>query len=138
FVSSGQLYHYMLQPCGTPSPTPTATATSTGTPSPTPTATATFPSTPTPTPTPGSCLVANPGFETGTFSGWTQSGDTGFTTVATIMPHTGAFAAHLGPLTEGFLTQTLTTVPGQNYHVSFWLALDDGTPNDFSATFAGT
>ena len=61
------------------------------TPSPTPTATATVPPTPTPTPTPTTtptgCLVANPGFETGTFSGWTQSGDTGFTTVSTIMPH---------------------------------------------------
>src|ERR1700730_5234936 len=48
--------------------------------------------TPTPTPSPGACLVANPGFETGDFTGWTQSGDTGFTTVENIMPHSGAFA----------------------------------------------
>ena len=98
--------------------------------------------TPTATPTstvPPTCLVVNPGFETGSFSGWTQSGDLGFTNVTSNMPHSGSFAADLGPLTEGFLTQTLPTVVGQSYHVSFWLALDaDGTPNDFSATFAGT
>ena len=49
-VSTGQLYHYTLAGCttptptpsGTPSPTATATATSTGSPSPTATATATF------------------------------------------------------------------------------------------------
>ena len=43
----------------------------------------------------------------------------------------------MGPLSEGFLSQTLTTVVGQSYNVSFWLALDTGTPNDFSCTFAG-
>jgi hypothetical protein len=43
----------------------------------------------------------------------------------------------MGPDPTGFLTQTLTTIPSQNYNVSFWLAADPGTPNSFSATFAG-
>jgi hypothetical protein len=46
-------------------------------------------------------------------------------------------AAHLGPLSEGFLSQTLTTIPGHSYNVSFWLAVDSGTPNNFSCSFAG-
>jgi hypothetical protein len=103
------------------SPTPTPTAGPSGT----------------PTPPPG-CLVVNPGFETGNFSGWTQSGDTSFTTVSNIMNHSGSFAAQLGPLTEAFLSQTITTVVGQTYNVTFWLADDAaGPPNDFSASFAG-
>src|SRR5439155_8973507 len=71
-------------PAGTGTPTPTATGTP-PTPTPTATATATVPPTPTPTPTANSCLVVNPGFETGDFTGWTQGGDTGFTTVSTDM-----------------------------------------------------
>jgi hypothetical protein len=90
---------------------------------------------PTPTPTPGACDVVNGGFETGDFSGWTQSGNLGNTLVTSTMAHSGTFSAQLGPVANGgFLTQTLTTVPGQSYNISFWLAVDSGTPNDFSAS----
>jgi N-acetylneuraminic acid mutarotase len=89
----------------------------------------------------GVCLVQNGGFETGDFTGWTQSGDLSFTTVSTTMPHSGTFSAQLGPATsDGFLDQNIATVPGQVYTVDFWLAQGafGGTgPNDFSASFAG-
>jgi hypothetical protein len=35
------------------------------------------------------------------------------------------------------LTQSIATSPGQLYNVSFWLESPGGTPNDFSASFAG-
>ena len=37
-------------------------------------------------------LVSNPGFETGDFTAWTQSGNTDFTFVDGL-PHSGEFAA---------------------------------------------
>jgi N-acetylneuraminic acid mutarotase len=86
------------------------------------------------------CIDVNGDFETGSFSGWTQSGDLGFTSVSTTDPHSGTFSAQLGPLSEGFLDQTIATVVGQTYTVDFWLAQGffGGTgPNDFSASFAG-
>jgi Protein of unknown function (DUF642)/PEP-CTERM motif len=84
-------------------------------------------------------LVANPGFETGDFTGWTTGGNFQFCSVGTDMPHTGNFAADLGPAgSDGTLSQTFATSAGQMYSVSFWLAVDaGGTPNDFSASFAG-
>ena len=88
----------------------------------------------------GTCIVVNGDFETGDFTGWTQSGDTSFTSVSTTMPHSGSFSAQLGPLSEGFLDQNITTVPGQVYTVDFWLAqgaFGGAGPNDFSASFAG-
>jgi hypothetical protein len=80
-------------------------------------------------------IVTNGGFETGNFSGWTQSGDTGSTGVAGTFdgtpPHSGNFAAHFGPTGAlGFISQTLTTTVGTSYTLSFWLAhpyTDSGT-----------
>lgn len=71
-------------------------------------------------------LVVNGGFETGDFSGWSQSGDLTFTGVDTSTPHDGTYAAYFGPIFDlGFITQTLPTVAGSTYDVSFWLANDD-------------
>ena len=44
----------------------------------------------------------------------------------------------MGPVgSDGFLSQAVTTIVGETYNVSFWLASDGGAPNDFSASFAG-
>jgi hypothetical protein len=83
-------------------------------------------------------LVVNPGFETGTFSGWTLSGNTGSTFVRSNLPHTGFYSAQLGPVgSDGFLTQTFATTPGHQYQFSFWEASDGGITNDFEASFNG-
>jgi hypothetical protein len=107
---------------GTPSPTPT------GTPSPTPT----------PTGTPA-CIVVNGGFETGDLPPWTDTGDTSFTGVFALNPHSGTFALETGPSTsDGFIDQVLPTVDGQAYDVSFWLENDDATgANRFGASLGG-
>jgi uncharacterized repeat protein (TIGR01451 family) len=87
----------------------------------------------------GPQLVSNGGFETGSFSGWTQGGNTGDTSVGNGSPHSGTFAADLGPVgSDGTLSQNVATVAGQQYVFSFWLANDGGTPSDFSASVGGT
>jgi len=89
-------------------------------------------------------LVVNPGFETGTFSGWTNSGDTSFTAVSDSTfghtPHSGTYEAHFGPTSsDGFLDQNVTTTPGQFYIMDFWLSNDDPIANNhMSASFNGT
>jgi hypothetical protein len=84
-------------------------------------------------------LIVNGGFEMGTFFGWTQGGDLSFTNVNGVRPHSGSFAAQVGPTTsDGFLTQTLTTTPGFTYVFDYWLDHGGGgTPNDFAATVNG-
>jgi hypothetical protein len=69
-------------------------------------------------------LVNNPGFETGDFTGWTQSGNTGFTGVSTTNPHSGTYAAFFGPIgSSGFLfQQIIPTTPGTLYDINFWLS----------------
>jgi hypothetical protein len=55
-------------------------------------------------------LVANSGFQTGDFTGWTQSGKLGFTFVTTNPTYvwSGTYGAQLGPVgSDGFLTQRI-------------------------------
>src|SRR6266850_1590896 len=83
-------------------------------------------------------LVVNCGFVTGTFSGWTQSGNTGFTGINAASAHSGSLGAFFGPVGSlGFITQNLATTPGATYNLSFWLSNDGGTPNQFTASFNG-
>jgi len=71
-------------------------------------------------------LVQNGDFETGNFTGWTQSGNTAYTSVTSgnsTYVHAGTYGAKLGPSGSlGYLSQTLPTSPGQAYLLSFWLS----------------
>jgi hypothetical protein len=91
-------------------------------------------------------LVQNGGFETGGFTGWTQSGNTGYTTVisgSSPFAHSGTYGARMGPVGSlGYLSQTIPTVAGQNYLLSLWLDSPNTsgtlTPNEFSVLWNGS
>ena len=90
----------------------------------------------------GQPLLQNGGFETGSFSGWTQSGNTEYTSVASgnsSYVHSGLYGAQLGPSgSPGYLSQTVTTVSGQAYVLSLWLRNASGqTPNWFQVQWNG-
>jgi hypothetical protein len=74
------------------------------------------------TPSAQADLVANGGFETGDFTGWTLSGNLSATGVSTNIAHGGSYAAFLGPVgSDGTLSQDLSTIAGDTYSVSFWV-----------------
>jgi len=103
-------------------------------------------------------FVGNGGFETGDFTDWNFSGDPNNTFADSIdttslagsssipgvddslFVHSGIYGAFLGQNTTlGSLSQTLPTVAGQSYRLSFWLDNPAiGTPNAFSALWNGT
>jgi hypothetical protein len=91
----------------------------------------------------GGNLVANCGFETGDFTNWTVGGNTGHTYVESGYAYSGTYGAGLGAVSSnGFgdadlLSQTLTTVPGQTYTLTYYLESPGGTPNGFEATWDG-
>jgi hypothetical protein len=90
-------------------------------------------------------LVQNGGFETGDFTGWTQSGNTGYTTVSSgssQFAHSGTYGVRMGPVGSlGYLSQTIPTMAGQNYLLSLWLDSPNTsgtlTPNEFSVLWNG-
>ncbi len=103
-------------------------------------------------------FVGNGGFETGDFTDWDFSGDpnntfadsidttslAGSSTIPgvddSLFVHSGIYGAFLGQNTTlGSLSQTLPTLAGQRYVLSFWLNNPAvGTPNSFSALWNGT
>jgi hypothetical protein len=88
-------------------------------------------------------LVTNGGFETGSFSGWTLTGDSSFNGVQCPGPgasvHGGNCSAFFGPVgTTGGISQNLATTPGTEYRVDLFLKPDGGTPSAFSVTFGAT
>ena len=72
-------------------------------------------------------LVTNGGFETGSFSGWTHTDPSNFDNIGTdpLFAHSGTYHANLGASPgPGALSQSLTTVAGNFYTLSFYLAND--------------
>jgi hypothetical protein len=81
--------------------------------------------------------LINGGFETRDFTGWTQSGDTGFTGVGS-GAHSGLYAAVFGPTGSlGYISQTLVTTPGASYVVDYWLSAGGGGANQFQFIWGG-
>ncbi|HUD84130.1 MAG TPA: protease pro-enzyme activation domain-containing protein, partial [Candidatus Saccharimonadales bacterium] len=78
---------------------------------------------------PGGQLVQNGGFETGSFSSWTETGnfaDASVNSNSTAV-HSGNYGAFLGAAGSlGYLSQSLPTVAGQLYLLSLWLDSPDG------------
>ncbi len=105
-----------------------------------------------------SVSIGNGGFETGDFTDWTFSGQTDVNFVDSVdasqwygvtalqgvddsqFVHSGIYGAFLGQTNLlGFLSQTLPTIAGQQYLLSFWLANPAiGTPNEFQVIWNGT
>lgn len=83
---------------------------------------------------PSSALpVINGGFDTGNLSGWTATGQTGATPVSTYV-HSGSHGAYFF---SGTLSQTIATIAGASYDLSFWVKSLSGGPNSYSVVWDG-
>jgi hypothetical protein len=94
-------------------------------------------------------LVSNGGFESGTYctsgngvlAGW--SGDGAFQNDAACVgaawvAHSGSMSAAFGFVgTLGSISQDLATVVGQSYHLTYFMASDNWTPNQFVVSVDG-
>ena len=91
-------------------------------------------------------LVTNGGFEIGNFTGWTvtnAAGGSSDISVASNFPHAGSFYARFGATGASFdtISQTLATIAGASYTVSYWLRTDvvlaAGTDDAFQFNWDG-
>jgi hypothetical protein len=92
-------------------------------------------------------IVVNGGFEEGNFNHWTQSGNTSNTGVNGSSANSGSFGAFAGPVGSlGYLSQTLNTVAGGAYDLTFFMnatgptsraPIGLGSPFDFQVFWNG-
>jgi len=75
-------------------------------------------------------LIVNGGFETGDFTGWTVTGTMQYFGVLPMAARSGVYGAWFGDI-EGItsISQTVATVPGVTYELSFWVANPIGNVN---------
>lgn len=87
-------------------------------------------------------LLANHGFETGDLSGWTLSGSTSFEGVSSTFattPNSGSYSAFFGAVgTYNLISQTINTVVGDTYNLSFFLDNSGGPFSEAYAQWGGT
>jgi hypothetical protein len=95
-------------------------------------------------------LIANPGFETGDFTGWTMAGETrpdhSFVSNPAYypgwdewLPRSGNSFAALGAVGDNLsLSQTFATTPGAAYTFIFYLGSDGEKPNGITAFWNGS
>jgi hypothetical protein len=70
----------------------------------------------------GQVTVVNGGFETGDFTGWTQSGSASFVGVSTSAAFTGSYGAFFGAIGDNnIISQDVVTTAGDVYDLSFRL-----------------
>jgi hypothetical protein len=83
-------------------------------------------------------LVDNGGFESNSLAAWTQD-NMSFTTVTTnaTYVHSGSYGLRTGPDPMGFLSQSLATIAGNTYNLTFWLYADGGSPTDVKVYWEG-
>ncbi len=88
-------------------------------------------------------LVTNGGFETGDFSGWTETGDMSFNGVQCPGPdasvYTGDCSAFFGPIfAVGGIEQIINVgAAGLAWDLSFAFQPDGGNPSSFTVLFGG-
>ena len=91
-------------------------------------------------------FLINGSFETGDLSGWTWSGNTGFTSVvasgfAGVTAEDGSYFLYEGPIgPDGILSQTFSDVAGTTLSFTGWVngAPNNNTsPSNFTVTFNG-
>lgn len=89
-------------------------------------------------------IVVNGSFETGDFTGWTLTGNTGFSGVECpgapfAGPGDGNCDAFFGPVgSNAILSQTFNTITDALYSIGFDFRPDGGNPSFFSASFGGS
>lgn len=86
-------------------------------------------------------LVSNGGFETGDFTGWTGGFPDNFVATGTANSsyvHTGNKGVAFGATYLSALSQSLATVAGTTYDVSFWLNSNGLSFNEVTLSWGGT